>query len=153
MSEQSASDKIEPELTIAVLPPIKVPLVNKLYKDHYPSGKAKKDEHIITASTKGGIVAMVRFRTIEQYRLLTGMLVIPEHRGKNIGHALLHYCHSHELTHNDFCFAYQHLESFYIQHQFKTVDVDTLPNSLKNLFQRYVNSGRSLIPMQFQVDN
>ncbi|OEF06209.1 GNAT family N-acetyltransferase [Vibrio genomosp. F10] len=141
------------ELTIAVLPTIKVPLVNKLYKVHYPSGKAKKDEHIITASNRSSIIAMVRFRTIEQYRLLTGMLVIPEQREQGVGHALLNYCQDNELTSNDFCFAYDHLESFYRAHQFEIVALDEMPNCLKNLYQRYVNSGRSLIPMQFQVNN
>ncbi|OIQ25332.1 GNAT family N-acetyltransferase [uncultured Vibrio sp.] len=152
MSQPHRSQPAVSELTIAVLPTIKVPLVNKIYKDYYPSGKAKKDEHIVTASSQGSIVAMVRFRHIEQYRLLTGMLVIPEKREHGIGHQLLDYCQSNELNNNDFCFAYTHLEKFYKQHNFYAIEPAHLPNSLKNLFERYVNSGRSLIPMQFQVD-
>ncbi|MEZ9230221.1 GNAT family N-acetyltransferase [Vibrio amylolyticus] len=152
MSQPHRSQPALSELTIAVLPTIKVPLVNKIYKDYYPSGKAKKDEHIVTASSLGSIVAMVRFRHIEQYRLLTGMLVTPEMRALGVGHQLLEYCQENELTSRDYCFAYTHLENFYKQHHFCTIEPTELPNSLKNLFERYVNSGRSLIPMQFQVD-
>ncbi|MGF1721700.1 GNAT family N-acetyltransferase [Vibrio kyushuensis] len=153
MSELPISNKVQPELTIAVLDPIKVPLVTRLYKAHYPSGKAKKDERIITVSNNNTMVGVVRFRNIEQYRLLTGMLIIPEMRDQGVGHQLLDHCQAHELSNRDYCFAYQHLEHFYSHHQFHTIEPNKLPNSLKNLFERYVNSGRSLIPMQFQADN
>ncbi|TOM54970.1 GNAT family N-acetyltransferase, partial [Vibrio parahaemolyticus] len=79
-------------LIIEVLNPIKLPLIKKLYKAHYPSGRAKKDELIITASRGGVIVALLRLKTVEQYRLLTGMLVIPEVRGTNVGRTLLEHC-------------------------------------------------------------
>ena len=137
-------------LTIETLDPIKLPLVARLYKQYYPSGKAKKDELTIVGYEQANMVAVVRFRNIEEYRLLTGMLVVPERREQGLGHQLMAHCREQVLTANDFCFAHQHLESFYAQHGFTTQQEQDLPNSLKQLFQRYSNSGKKLVAMQYQ---
>lgn len=135
-------------LHIEVLDPIKLPLVARLYKSYYPSGKAKKDELILVGYIEQQITSVVRFRHIEEYRLLTGMLVVPDLREKGLGHQLMTHCEQLVLTQHDFCFAYQHLESFYAQHGFQTVEPQQLPNSLKNLFERYSQTKR-LIPMKY----
>jgi len=135
-------------LHIEVLDPIKLPLVARLYKAYYPSGKAKKDELIIAGYSDNQLTSVVRFRSVEQYRLLTGMLVVPEHREKGLGHQLMTYCEEQVLINQDFCFAYQHLESFYGQHGFQLVEPQQLPNSLKNLFERYSQT-KKLVPMQY----
>ncbi|MGY3685353.1 GNAT family N-acetyltransferase [Vibrio coralliilyticus] len=135
-------------MQIETFDPIKLPLVSRLYKAHYPSGKAKKDELIIVGTIDQQIVSLVRFRNIEQLRLLTGMLVIPEHRGSGLGHQLMAYCAQHVLLEHDFCFAYAHLESFYAQHNFKTIDASQLPNSLKGLFERY-SLKKQLVAMKY----
>jgi N-acetylglutamate synthase-like GNAT family acetyltransferase len=132
-----------------VLNPIKLPLIKRLYKAHYPAGRAKSDELIITASAKGSIVALLRMKTIENYRLLTGMLVVPDARGTGVGNTLLTHCEKEVFKDGDYCFAFMHLESYYSQHGFKTIDSSKLPNALKITFLRYVNSGKDLIPMQF----
>ncbi|MFW7523573.1 GNAT family N-acetyltransferase [Vibrio ostreicida] len=138
------------KFTIETLPPMKLPLVTRLYKAHYPAGKAKKDELTIVGYLNSSIVAVVRFRTIEEYRLLTGMLVIPEHQGYGLGHQLLKHCHSYELREGDFCFSYKHLISLYQQFDFHTVSNSELPNTLQALFTRYTRSGKALIPMQYK---
>ncbi|AXN32130.1 GNAT family N-acetyltransferase [Vibrio coralliilyticus] len=135
-------------MQIETLDPIKLPLVSRLYKAHYPSGKAKKDELTIVGSIDQQIVSLVRFRNIEQFRLLTGMLVIPEYRGSGLGHQLMGYCAQHVLLEHDFCFAYAHLETFYAQHNFKTIDASQLPNSLKGLFERY-SLKKQLVAMKY----
>ncbi|KJY86332.1 acyltransferase [Vibrio neptunius] len=135
-------------MQIETLDPIKLPLVSRLYKAHYPSGKAKKDELTIVGTIEQQIVSLVRFRSIEQFRLLTGMLVLPEHRGSGLGHQLMGYCVQHVLSEHDFCFAYSHLETFYAQHNFKTIDASQLPNSLKGLFERY-SLKKQLVAMKY----
>lgn len=135
-------------LHIEVLDPIKLPLVARLYKAYYPSGKAKKDELVVAGYCESQIAAVVRFRHLEQHRLLTGMLVVPEYRGKGWGHKLMSYCVEQILKESDYCFAYQHLEGFYAQHGFQTVASEQLPNSLKSLFERYSRT-KKLIPMQY----
>ncbi len=133
---------------IETLEPIKLPLVSRLYKAHYPSGKPKSDELTLVGTIEHKTVSVVRYRTIEDYRLLTGMLVVPELRGSGLGHQLMEYCVQHVLASNDFCFAYAHLETFYTQHGFKVVDAEQLPNPLKSLFERYSRK-KQLVPMQY----
>ncbi len=150
MSQSSSPKDL---LSIEVLDPIKTPLVTRFYKSHYPSGKAKKNEHILVGYLDKTLVAVVRFREIDGFRLLTGMLVDPAYQGKGLGHALLKHCENNELTSKDYCFAYSHLESFYAQHGFQALESDDLPNSLKNLYLRYMGSGKSLTAMQFNPHN
>ncbi|NOH99381.1 GNAT family N-acetyltransferase [Vibrio sp. 99-70-13A1] len=137
---------------ITQLEPIKVPLVKKFYKEHYPAGKVNKSELIYSLTKNHSIIGIVRFRAIEEYRLLTGMVISTELRGQGHGSLLMNYCVSNILTNQDFCFAYRHLESFYSNHDFKKIDAVDLPNSLKTLFLRYTNSGKDLIPMHFQAN-
>lgn len=134
-------------LDIEPLDPIKLPLITRLYKQHYPSGKAKRDELIIAGYLEGTLSAVVRFRSIESYRLLTGMLVIPAAQGKGLGHQLLDYCQHQVLQTGDYCFAYQHLHSFYAQHGF--VEEPALPGALDNLYRRYTASGKKLVAMRY----
>jgi hypothetical protein len=56
---------------ITQLDPIKVPLVKRFYKEHYPTGKANKSELIYSIELNGELCGVVRFRTIEDRRLLT----------------------------------------------------------------------------------
>ncbi|EGR2798145.1 N-acetyltransferase [Vibrio navarrensis] len=139
-------------IRIERLDPIKLPMVKKLYKSYYPSAKAKTDEQIIVAYQEHQMVGLVRFKPIEEWLLLTGMLVIPTHRQQGVGHALLSYCRENTLNSHCYCFAYPHLPPFYAQHGFKTIELDALPNSLKQKYLRYCESGKDLIPMQFIDD-
>lgn len=141
------------DIQIAPLDPIRIPLIKKLYKAHYPAAKPKRDELIITANVLGNIAAVVRFRTQTPYRLLTGMLVTPDYRGFGVGHKLLEYCCQHILQAHDYCFAYRYLESYYAQHGFQHIDPSELPQTLQQNFNRYVDHGRDLIPMRFVAQN
>lgn len=137
------------EVEFQTLSPIKLPLIKAFYKQYYPSAKPKKNETIIVGYQQTNIIAVVRFRPVEQYQLLTGMLVHPDLRKQNIGSTLLQYCQINTLDSNTYCFAYSHLETFYQQAGFSTIDINTLPNSLQLLFKRYIQSGKSLMPMHY----
>ncbi|ASM96442.1 GNAT family N-acetyltransferase [Vibrio vulnificus] len=134
-----------------LLDPIKVPIIKKLYKVHYPGTKVKKDENIVVAMQDKQTIGVVRFRRVEEHQLMTGMLVIPSQREKGIAHCLLKYCAERLLDEKVFCFAYRHLEPFYAQHSFVTISSEQLPNSLKQKFIRYSESGKDLVPMQYQA--
>lgn len=142
-----------PELKFEHLDPIKLPLLKRFYKQHYPSTKPKSDELSIVAYSGLSMVAVVRFRSIAEYRLLTGMAVDDSKRGEGIGSQLLNYCLNEILAANDFCFSYSHLQHFYEQANFKKIDIEELPNDLKTLFLRYSQNGKDLIPMQFFAEH
>lgn len=137
-------------LRIELLDPIKLPLVTRLYKAHYPSAKAKKNETTIVCYQYDALCGVVRFRPLDTFRLLTGMLVLPEYRGQGVAHQLMHYCQQHILGHQDYCFAYTHLAPFYAQHGFVSVSTEQLPPPLKELFERYCRSGKQLVAMHFK---
>ncbi|CDU07754.1 putative Acyl-CoA N-acyltransferase [Vibrio coralliirubri] len=135
---------------ITQLDPVKVPLVKRFYKEHYPTGKANKSELIYSLLLDNELCGVVRFRTIENNRLLTGMAISKQHRGQQLGSQLMGYCAQHTLTEDDYCFAYAHLTNFYARHKFVQVDPKDLPNGLRVLYERYSNSGKDLIPMHYQ---
>ncbi len=146
------ADKHErPMLEFQQFAPIKLPLIKRFYKNHYPGSKPKSDEQVIVALKDHEIVGVVRFRMIGQYRLLTGMAVEAQSRQQGIGKQLLDYCQKQWLNPATFCFAYTHLEHFYQQGHFIQISPNTLPAELHLLFERYSRSGKDLIPMQYQA--
>ncbi len=139
-------------LTITRLDPLKHPLVTRFYKTHYPSAKAKRDEATYVGYYQHQLVAALRLRQLENCRLLTGMVVAESYRGQGFAHQLIRYCQQQTLDQTDYCFAYPHLTHFYAQYGFAVIDVEQLPETLKNLFIRYINSGKNLIPMHYLTD-
>jgi N-acetylglutamate synthase-like GNAT family acetyltransferase len=136
-------------LKFGILDPIRLPIAKKLYKQHYPAGRPKSDERMISASFGSATCALVRLRSVDSYRLMTGMLVLPEYRQRGVAHLLMKYMVDNELQTNDYCFALPHLASFYAQHGFQATSQDDLPAALKNLFIRYTGSGKSLVAMRY----
>lgn len=136
-------------LTFEQLEPIKLPLVQRFYKQYYPSAKPKRDEEIFVAKVDNIICAAVRYRNIDGFNLLTGLAVAHEHRLKGIGHQLC--LHSLPLVRNPkiYCFAFEDLESYYQKIGFETCDSSSLPAPLKGPFERYTQSGKQLIAMQY----
>lgn len=130
------------------LDPIKLPLIKRFYKQHYPS-KPKSDECIIVAYLDTSLVGVVRFRPIGQHHLLTGMVISPQFRGQGYAAQLLNYCQRNYLNDQHYCFAYSHLQYLYEKHQFSLIESSELPQNLRDLFERYVNGGKSLLPMQY----
>lgn len=137
------------KLLFEKLDPIKLPLLQRFYKQHYPSARPKKNELLIVARHQGELCAAVRFRPIEQYQLLTGMAVTEAMRGAGIGHQLLSHCEEQILDQHVYCFAFPWLEDFYQAHGFRVIGSESLPNCLHNLLQRYQNGGKSLVAMQY----
>lgn len=124
-------------------------MIQHFYKQHYPSTKPKKDDIILVGRHQHEITAVIRFRHIEDFLLLTGMCVDRKERGQGLGHQVLTHCQHHILSDNVYCFALSHLESFYSKHQFVRISANQLPNSLKLLYLRYTQYGKNLVPMRY----
>lgn len=133
------------------LNPIRLPIVNKLYKELYPAGKAKRDEIIWVGESKQGIICCVRFKQIGDIQLLTGMLVKLEYRNQKIASQLLQQVKKQIEKAPCYCFAFQELEKLYQQAGFITLASQQLPNDLRQRFERYCNSGKKLIAMQYNA--
>ncbi|QUJ67624.1 GNAT family N-acetyltransferase [Photobacterium sp. GJ3] len=143
------TDLTKTTLSFHPLEPLRFPLVNRLYKAHYPAGKAKKDEVIWIGESTTEIVSAVRFQQFEDHQLMTGMLVVPAFRQQGISQALLKACQVQLISKHCFCFAFSHLENLYAQAGFQVISEDALPVSLAGRIQRYRSAGKSLIPMRY----
>ncbi|HBV76073.1 MULTISPECIES: GNAT family N-acetyltransferase [Vibrio] len=141
------------ELTFQELEPIKLPLIKSIYKAFYPSAKPKKTDTIIVGYLEHEIIAIVRFRPIDNVNLLTGMLVIPKYRLSGVAQKLLQFCQSGYLTDSCYCFAYPHLKNFYLTAGFKVRKTEDLPAPLQQLFSRYTSNGKNLLPMQYKYQD
>lgn len=131
------------------LNPIRLPIINKLYKDFYPAGKAKRDEVLWVGESQQGVICCVRFKNIGELQLLTGMLVKPEYRGQKIATQLLQHAIPQINQKPCYCFAFKELEVLYQHVGFITLEPQQLPHDLQQRFERYCNSGKKLIPMHY----
>ncbi|WP_261816241.1 GNAT family N-acetyltransferase [Vibrio gallicus] len=135
-------------LSITEMDPIRLPLLRKVYKQHYPSTKVKAGDKIFIAEHNSQLIGAVRFRHIEQWRLLTGMVVIEKYRGRGVASSMLKALRPTQLDQDVYCFAYTHLTKMYAVHGFVTIDPQQLPGSLKGLYCKYSQS-KSLSCMQY----
>lgn len=138
-------------LTFLELEPIKLPLVSKLYKDHYPAGKPKRGETVFIVKSGHDLIGAVRFQFVGDAQLLTGMLIHPDYRALGIGHQLLEHCKNQISATICYCFSFPHLTHFYQQHHFEQISENQLPESLRDRFKRYVGSGKQLHSLQFKM--
>ncbi len=130
------------------LDPIRLPLIQRFYKSHYPSGKAKRDEVIWTVEKDGQIIGCVRFRQFNDCQLLTGMVIHSDHRRNRLASQLMENCEAQANSKQCFCFAYSHLEALYTKQGFVTIGEADLPAPLDELFIRYSQGRKKLIPMK-----
>ncbi len=140
-----------PKLQFVTIDPIQTPLVNKLYKDYYPAGKANKSDRIWIVKDHTTWVGSVKYRDYDEFTFMSAMLIVPDRRGQGIAQQLL----TQSLINNKvniYCFAYSYLENLYRNAGFKVIESTHLPASLKQRFERYTQHGRkTLIPMQYSV--
>ncbi|MEI8632459.1 GNAT family N-acetyltransferase [Vibrio sp. PP-XX7] len=128
------------------LAPIKIPLIQRFYKQHYPSAKVKKDELVIIAREESTLCAVVRFRQIEHYQLLTGMVVDQTKRNQGVGHRLLAFVNNITSMIQYTVLLFEHLAEFYQHHHFCRQHPDHLPPAIKTLYSRYCRQGKKFSP-------
>jgi len=130
---------------------IENPLVKPFYKQYLPYSRPNKAEHIAVLKEGNDIVACARLRPIGELSLLTGMLVAPDHRGKQLGHHLLQHMRPQFQNNKTFTFALPHLEQFYCQHDF--YPTTQAPNDIQQRFLAYQKQGKQLLLLGFHDSN
>ena len=125
------------------------PLVKPFYKRFMAYSRPNKADKIavLRHSQNHTIIACARLRPIGQYNLLTGMLVHPEYRGKQLGQLLLQHMQSEMLAKPVFTFALTPLTNFYTQLHFSVIS--DAPNDIQQRFESYINQGKDLTLMMF----
>ncbi|MDX2320553.1 MAG: GNAT family N-acetyltransferase [Moritella sp.] len=130
---------------------IENPLVKPFYKQYLPYSRPNKAEHIAVLKDNKTIIACARLRPIGKLSLLTGMLVSPDYRGRQLGHAILQHMQPQFKHQQTFTFALPHLENFYRQHGF--TQTEQVPNDIQQRFLAYQKQGKSLLLLGFNNSN
>ena len=98
-------------------------------------------------------MAAVRLVPHDGYFWLRGLYVEKNLRGQQLGSELLTLVHSHYQQQDPasalpiYCFPYTHLDGFYRNSGYQTIEPEQLPESLKQLYARYSGKGESIINM------
>lgn len=131
-------------LTVSYLEKIRLPLLHKLYKDNYPSGKPKGNEKIVVLETHNKIIGSIRIKTYKDCHFLTGMMITKEMRQQDLGSYLLQNLTPFLPLSLSYCLCEPTLTSFYLQNSFKYAEYNSVPNSIKIKYDRYTKDGKIL---------
>lgn len=131
-------------LTVSHLDKLRLPLLHKLYKSNYPSGKPKGKEDIITLENDSIIIGAMRVKNYEDCHFLTGMMIIEDMRGKKLASYLLQHIDDFITSKKCYCLCEPKLSSFYIQNGFTHTNIDTSPHVIQTKHERYTSSGKNL---------
>ena len=119
--------------------------VKTLYKSFMPWAKPKGRERLVIAITPPSnsgenappTLAVVRVRPVGEYDLVTGMLVHSDYRGKGLGDGLLAFIIPDLKPGMTFLYALPHLEAYYQRAGFKTLELNSVPNDIGQLYLKY----------------
>ncbi|MGR6832586.1 GNAT family N-acetyltransferase [Aliivibrio wodanis] len=137
-------------LTVSYLEKLRLPLLHKLYKDNYPSGKPKGKEDIIILEEEKKIIGSIRIKTYDDCHFLTGMMIINERRLQNYGSALLTNLSEFLTLDTAYCLCEPSLTPFYIKNKFSYADSSEVPYIIKNKYERYTKDGKLLDILVYQ---
>ncbi len=135
----------------SIRPSKRFPLLNASIKSTTQQGKPIKSELIIHSPTWWWLHGVVRFNC---WRTSAAPRQVWRSRSNiaTIGFPIMEYCAKHTLTENDYCFAYAHSPhktSLDTPIYCRSI-LNSYLTSLRVLYERYSNSGKDLIPMQYQ---
>lgn len=153
--------------SIECVDPLRLPLVNRFYKNCRYSAKAGRGELVYALHQEGSIQAATRLvpysfrgQDLQQLMTLTGserrtdhclflrsMCVQAEKRGQGLGTALLQAVIEPLNKAFSYCYPFSHLHDFYAQIGFKQVAQEQVPGFIAEPYQRYCRQGRDIIIM------
>lgn len=137
-------------LTASYLEKLRLPLLHKLYKDNYPSGKPKGKEDIVILEEDKKIIGSIRIKTYDDCHFLTGMMIINEKRQQNYGSILLKNLPQFLTLDVAYCLCEPSLTPFYIKNKFNYANSSEVPYIVKNKYERYTKDGKLLDILVYQ---
>lgn len=137
-------------LTVSYLEKLRRPLLHKLYKDNYPSGKPKGKEDIVILEEDKKIIGSIRIKTYDDCHFLTGMMIINEKRQQNYGSILLKNLPQFLTLDAAYCLCEPSLTPFYIKNKFNYANSSEVPHIVKNKYERYTKDGKLLDILVYQ---
>ena len=126
--------------------------VNKFYRSQKHKGSASGDEQIFVIYQGEDIVAAVRLVPHPNYFWLRGLYVKSELRGQRLGSLLLKQIHEH-IALPIYCFPYEHLQGFYNRSGYQLLELQQLPEAMRDLYKRYSRKGTAIINMGSNVSS
>ncbi|KAB2823098.1 MULTISPECIES: GNAT family N-acetyltransferase [Aliivibrio] len=139
-------------LTVSHLDKLRLPLLHKLYKANYPSGKPKGKEDIIALENNKIIIGAVRIKTYEDCHFLTGMMIIEEMRGKQLGNYLINETKKLLSLNHCYCLCDPQLTAFYLKNNF-TLAKESIPHVITSKYERYTHGGKKLDILVYKKHN
>ncbi len=126
--------------------------VNAFYKQCGSSNQARPSDLFFLMLREDHILGCVRYCVEEGEAMLRSMMVDEKYRRQKIGNQILHAFEAY-LQENDiesvYCLPYPHLEKFYGQIDFQTVEGNDIPLFLRDRMVFYEkNSGKKYICMR-----
>lgn len=138
---------VKNQLSIELMPTVKLPLVNRFYQSCRYSAKAVRHEQVYVVRRATDIVAAVRLTPEANRLFLRSMCVEPDLRGQGVGGFLLEALVPVLDTCFSYCFPFRHLPGFYQQAGFVLSDEASVDASIRDVWQRYRRQGRDIVIM------
>lgn len=138
------------ENTIRALDSGLFPLAKKFYKQFGQPTKTNRNDQIYATFSSGIMLACLRIAPCGDTRLLRGVFVAPEHRGKGLARALISHALKHSKLNEIWTFPYSHLNDFYVGLNFQTVSPEIAPSPIQDAFDVYTRQGKNISLMRWQ---
>lgn len=123
-------------------------LLQRFYRSNGHKGKIKPTETAFCLRRNDRILAVVRFAPFADGYVMRGLWVHKEYRGRGAGGQLLLGCKAFWSARPCYCFAYSHLEGFYLKLGFEHPN-DLTPAQCQQQLQRYRRRGEDLVLLQY----
>jgi len=138
---------MNPNLTIELAGLSEFNKVLDLYALCKYKGVIHPSDAIVIAKSERKVIGAVRLCVENDLNILRGMQIVPAMQRQKIGSQMLYFCLPLMQRQTTWCLTYAHLNHFYGQIGFHTVDENQLPALIKERFLNYRIDGADVIPM------
>ena len=133
--------------------PSQLSAVKRFYKSSKYSPKTDRGDTTIIGLQDGQIVTVVRLQPKSSGYFLRAMVVDPALRGQGVGTGLLSWVINYLGDRYCYCFALEHLQSFYGAKGFSLADITDVNTDIASHFIRLTEAGRNVVIMHINCQD